>query len=135
MCVSGVPTRNGNRHVVEISNMALELLNDVKNFKIRHMPEERLQLRIGLHTGPCVAGVVGLAMPRYCLFGDTVNMASRMESTGKGTCYVTLVQLTALDTALRGNSTFDRIQDRLPRSLIDVEGPLKTISTKSITSP
>uniref|UniRef100_A0A9J8AVG0 Guanylate cyclase n=1 Tax=Cyprinus carpio carpio TaxID=630221 RepID=A0A9J8AVG0_CYPCA len=82
MVASGVPMPNGNRHAAEIANMALDILSAVGTFKMRHMPDVPVRIRIGLHTGSCVAGVVGLTMPRYCLFGDTVTTASRMESTG-----------------------------------------------------
>uniref|UniRef100_A0A0K2SXE6 guanylate cyclase n=1 Tax=Lepeophtheirus salmonis TaxID=72036 RepID=A0A0K2SXE6_LEPSM len=83
MVVSGLPVKNGLNHAREIARMSLRLLEAVKTFKIRHRPLEQMKLRIGLHTGPCCAGVVGVKMPRYCLFGDTVNTASRMESRGE----------------------------------------------------
>uniref|UniRef100_A0A8C2YKI2 Guanylate cyclase n=1 Tax=Chinchilla lanigera TaxID=34839 RepID=A0A8C2YKI2_CHILA len=81
MVASGLPIRNGTQHVDQIATMALHFLSATLHFQIGHMPEEKLKIRIGLHTGPVVAGVVGITMPRYCLFGDTVNMASRMESS------------------------------------------------------
>ncbi|ELU09058.1 hypothetical protein CAPTEDRAFT_121651 [Capitella teleta] len=82
MVVSGLPNRNGDQHAGEIASMSLHLLVAIQKFKVRHRPDYLLKLRIGIHSGPCVAGVVGLKMPRYCLFGDTVNTASRMESNG-----------------------------------------------------
>nr|CDS25278.2 retinal guanylyl cyclase 2 [Hymenolepis microstoma] len=82
MVASGLPIRNGHQHASEIAFMALDLLSSCGTFIIKHLPKIPLRIRIGLHSGPCVAGVVGLAMPRYCLFGNTVSCAQKMESSG-----------------------------------------------------
>ena len=84
---TGLPERNGNDHAREIGLMSLAILDAVKSFTIKHKPEYQLKIRIGIHSGSVCAGVVGQKMPRYCLFGDSVNVSSRMESSGIGKIY------------------------------------------------
>lgn len=51
MVVSGLPRRNGIDHAGQIATMSLDLLHNIRTFKIRHMPDKHLQLRIGIHSG------------------------------------------------------------------------------------
>lgn len=64
MVVSGLPERNGDNHADEIAKMSLDLVAAVRQVSIPHMPDERLQLRAGIHTGKERAGrrPVGLGM-------------------------------------------------------------------------
>ena len=80
---SGLPIRNGDRHAAELAAMALEMIESIKGFEIPHIPGSFLNMRVGLHSGPCVAAVVGVKMPRYLLFGETVNTGALVEASGE----------------------------------------------------
>ena len=88
MVVGGLPTPRDD-HAEAIADMALDMLKAINNFNLNaNFPElsGNLSMRIGINTGAVVAGVIGLNKFIYDLWGDTVNIASRMESQGIAGC-------------------------------------------------
>ncbi len=101
MCAGGLPVPNQtNPHDVVLA--ALEIQQFMEEMKINRQKEKKtfFELRIGIHTGPVVAGIVGIKKFQYDIWGDTVNIASHMETS----CEVGKVNIS--------HATFEHVKDK-----------------------
>ena len=108
--VGGLPTARPD-HAEAIANMALDMQHYMQD--VENVFGESLQIRIGINTGSVIAGVIGIKKFIYDLWGDAVNVASRMESHGKPG----YIQVTA--------ATYAKLKDKYilePRGTVEVKG-------------
>lgn len=129
MCATGLPEASDD-HAIRLVKFALAMLEEVEQLDERYRSKglPGCRIRIGIHSGPVISGVVGKRKFAYDIWGDTVNIASRMESSGE----VGHINIS--------KATYDRIKDHFicePRGKVAAKnkGEMEMYFVKAIKTP